>query len=369
MPTAVVKLGSSVVADERGGARIDVVRHVCLELARAYRRGTQVVLVTSGAVARGMRAMRLPARPAAMDELQAASAVGQGRLFRVYEELLREHGIEAAQVLLTMFDLSIRRHYLNAKGTLERLIDWRVVPVINENDTTATDEITFGDNDFLAAHVAVLLSADLLLLLTDIDGVYTADPREASSVRLIPTVTDLAALAEAAEIGSGTSALGSGGMRSKTLAAEIAGAAGIPTVVANGTRGESVARALAGEPVGTRFEPVPGRRAPSFELWLQHAKPTRGALVVGDGAVRAVREDAASVLPLGVVDVRGDFQIGDAVELVLEGAAERVVGKGIVNFSATELRRVRGMASEEVQDMLPGASEEAMSRDQLVMND
>ena len=367
MPTAVVKLGSSIVADEHGEARIEVVRHVCLELARAYRRGTRIVLVTSGAVARGVRAMRLPARPAGMDELQAASAVGQGRLFRVYEELIREHGIEAAQVLLTMYDLSTRRHYLNAKQTLERLLAWRVVPVINENDTTATDEITFGDNDFLAAHVAVLLSADLLLLLTDIDGVYTADPREASGVRLIPNVTDLAALAETAEIGSSTSPLGSGGMRSKTFAAEIAGAAGIATVVANGTRGESVARALAGEPVGTRFEPLPGQPAPSFRLWLQHAKPARGTLVIDAGAARALREDGGGLLPLGVVEVQGEFQPGDAVELRAADGAAAAVGKGIVNFSATELRRIRGMAGEDIQALLPGASEEAVGREQFAL--
>jgi len=366
MPTAVVKLGSSVVADEQGEARVDAVRHVCLELARVYRRGMQVVLVTSGAVARGMRAMRLPGRPAAMDELQAASAVGQGHLFRVYEELLGEHGIEAAQVLLTMFDLSTRRHYLNAKQTLERLLEWRVVPVINENDTTATDEITFGDNDFLAAHVAALLSADLLLLLTDIDGVYTADPREDSGVRLIPTVTDLAKLSEAAEIGSSTSPLGSGGMRSKTFAAEIAGAAGIPTVVANGTRGEAVARALAGEPAGTRFEPGPGGRTPSFRLWLKHAKPARGALVIDDGSARALREEGAGLLPLGVVEVRGEFQPGDAVELLAANGDAGAIGKGIVNFSATELRRVRGLTSDEIQALLPGASEEAVAREQLV---
>src|ERR671919_1846054 len=184
MPIAVVKLGSSIVAEDNGELRVSVVARVCEEVAALHRDGVDVVVVTSGAIARGMRLLELPIRPRAIEDLQAASAVGQGRLYRAYDELLRERGIQTAQVLLTFFDMSARLHYLNARRTLRKLLDWRIVPVINENDTTTTDEISFGDNDFLAAQVAVLVGADLLVLLTDTEGLYTSDPnRDAAAER------------------------------------------------------------------------------------------------------------------------------------------------------------------------------------------
>ncbi|MGI8845831.1 MAG: glutamate 5-kinase, partial [Thermoleophilaceae bacterium] len=188
MANVVVKLGSSIVADECGEVRMDVIRPLCAEVGARHATGDSVVMVTSGAIARGMRLMDLPARPAAMDELQAASAVGQGPLYRVYDELLAEHGVPSAQVLLTFFDMSARGHYINARHTLRKLLDWRVVPVINENDTTTTDEISFGDNDFLAAQVAILLGADRLVLLTDTDGLYTADPATDRDAAPVPDV-------------------------------------------------------------------------------------------------------------------------------------------------------------------------------------
>src|SRR3954453_14076169 len=177
MPVAVVKLGSSIVAQESGDLRLSVVARIAEEVAALHRSGVDVVVVTSGAIARGGRMLELPMRPSAIEELQAASAVGQGRLFRTYDELLREQNIQSAQVLLTFLDMSVRTHYVNARRTLRKLLEWRLVPVINENDTTTTDEISFGDNDFLAAQVAVLLGADMLVLLTDAEGVFTADPR------------------------------------------------------------------------------------------------------------------------------------------------------------------------------------------------
>src|ERR671916_1027837 len=177
MSTLVVKLGSSVVAEDSGELRLSVVARVCEEVADLHRAGVDVVVVTSGAIARGMRLLGLPSRPTAIEALQAASAVGQGRLYRTYDELLRERGIQTAQVLLTFFDMSARTHYLNARRTLRKLVDWRIVPVINENDTTTTDEISFGDNDFLAAQVAVLVDASLLLLLTSTAGLFTGDSR------------------------------------------------------------------------------------------------------------------------------------------------------------------------------------------------
>src|SRR3954463_6230323 len=223
MPVAVVKLGSSIVAEESGELRLSVVARIVEEVAALHREGVDVVVVTSGAIARGMQLLGLGARPAAVEDLQAASAVGQGRLYRTYDELLRERGIQTAQVLLTFFDMSARTHYLNARRTLQKLLEWRIVPVINENDTTTTDEISFGDNDFLAAQVAVLIAADLLVVLTDTPGLFTADPRLDPSASLVSDVADPSAL-EALDIGARTTALGSRGMGSKVGAARMAAA-------------------------------------------------------------------------------------------------------------------------------------------------
>src|ERR671932_2680747 len=235
MATAVIKVGSSVVADDSGELRGEPLDAICAQAAALHRAGSRVVIVTSGAIARGMRQMRLPIRPRVIDELQAASAIGQGKLYRVYDELLQEHGAPSAQVLLTFFDVSSRTHYLNARQTLRKLLEWRVVPVINENDTTATDEISFGDNDFLAAQVAILVGADLLVLLTDTDGLHTANPRRDPAARLVAEVRDFAEL-HGLDVGMSTSPLGSGGMRSKVVAADMATAAGVPAVIINGTR-------------------------------------------------------------------------------------------------------------------------------------
>src|SRR6516225_8496992 len=220
MSSIVVKLGSSIVADDRGEVRTEVLSRICDELAALQRSGRQPVVVTSGAIARGMSAMQLGIRPRAIEELQAASAVGQGKLYQVYDELLRARGMQTAQVLLTFFDMSARSHYLNARQTLRKLLDWRVIPVINENDTTTTDEISFGDNDFLAAQVAILMAAELLVLLTDAEGLFTADPRIDPDASLVSEVTSFEELDELA-IGHASSPLGSGGMRSKVVAAEM----------------------------------------------------------------------------------------------------------------------------------------------------
>src|SRR6202789_472476 len=243
MRRVVIKLGSSVVADSDGEPRVDVLAGVCDQLAGLHRDGGEVIVVTSGAIARGMRVMDLPQRPSTIGELQAASAVGQGKLYRIYDELLREREVTSAQVLLTFFDMSARTHYLNARQTLRKLLDWRVVPVINENDTTTTDEISFGNNDFLAAQVAILIGAELLLLLTNTDGVFTSDPRTDPNARLVSRIDAIEEL-EALEITQASSVLGSGGMRSKVVAAEMATAAGIPTVIANGQLAGTVSAAV-----------------------------------------------------------------------------------------------------------------------------
>jgi glutamate 5-kinase len=362
MPVAVVKLGSSIVAEESGELRLSVVARITEEVAALHRTGVDVVVVTSGAIARGMQLLGLAARPAAVQDLQAASAVGQGRLYRTYDELLRERGIQSAQVLLTFFDMSARTHYLNARATLQKLLEWRIVPVINENDTTTTNEVSFGDNDFLAAQVSVLVNADVLVLLTDTEGLYTDDPRTSPDARLVEEVTDPEALSEL-HIGHAPSPLGSGGMRSKVVAAEMASAAGIPAVIGSGLVEGVIARALAGEPAGTRFAPQPVRHS-SFKLWLKYAKPSHGTVTVDAGAARALREGAASLLPVGIVDVQGGFDAGDAVE-VRDGGSK--IGKGICNYSADELRQVMGLKSAQVREVLPRASDEAVHRDYFVL--
>jgi glutamate 5-kinase len=364
MARVVIKLGSSIVADDSGALRGDALERICDQVAAAHAGREDVVMVSSGAIARGMEVMGLAARPREIEDLQAASAVGQGRLYRVYDELLSARDVTSAQVLLTFFDMSARGHYLNARRTLNRLLEWRVVPVINENDTTATDEISFGDNDFLAAQVAILTGARLLVLLTDIDGLHTADPRVDPGAGLVSEVTDFEGL-HGLEIGHGTSPLGSGGMRSKVVAAEMATAAGIPAVICNGLREGALAAALSGEAEGTRFPPR-AQRYSSFKLWLRYAKPSHGTLVVDAGAARALRDGSASLLPVGIVEVRGAFDAGDAVEIVAPDGG-RALAKGICNYTADELRQVLGLKSAQVREVLPRATEEAVHRDYLVL--
>ena len=306
--TLVVKLGSSIVAADDGELRVDVLDSVCAQVAELEQGGERVAMVTSGAIARGMRLMTLPVRPRAMDELQAASAVGQGDLFRAYQSRLAAGGTRSAQVLLTAADIAARTNYLNARQTLRRLIEWGVVPVVNENDTTATDEISFGDNDFLAAQVAILLDARLLVLLSDVDGLHRSDPRADPEAELIAAVEDFGELA-GMEIGDRTSAFGSGGMRSKVAAAEMAAESGIPATICNGTKPGTLLAAASDGVAGTRFAAQAGK-ASSFKLWLKYAKPTRGRVTVDDGAARVLRESGSSLLPVGITAVDGELRGG-----------------------------------------------------------
>ena len=309
-----------------------------------------------------MRLLDLPLRPRAIEELQAASAVGQGKLYRVYDELLREHGLTSAQVLLTFFDMSARTHYLNARRTLQKLLEWRIVPVINENDTTTTDEISFGDNDFLAAQVAVLVGADLLVLLTDTGGLYTADPRIDPEAQLVEEVTDYEGLARL-QIGHATSPLGSGGMRSKVVAAEMATAAGIAAVIANGLEPGVIGRAWAGR-ASARASRASPRATRASSCGSSTPSPPTARSPSTPGA-RALREGGTSLLPVGIVEVQGSFDAGDAVEIREAGQAP--IGKGICNYSAAELRRVMGRKSAQVREVLPRATEEAVHRDYFVL--
>ncbi len=362
MAIVVVKLGSSVVAEDSGELRLAALGQVCEQVAELHTAGTDVVVVTSGAIARGMNLLGMSARPGAIDQLQAASAVGQGRLYRTYDELLSARGLTTAQVLLTFFDMSARTHYLNARRTLQALLAWRIVPVINENDTTTTDEISFGDNDFLAAQVAILLQARQLVLLTNMPGVFTADPRKDPGAVLIDQIDDFEALS--GSVGHEASLLGSGGMRSKVVAAEMATAAGIETVIGSGFEEGTLLAAAAGRRVGTRCPPRP-LGISSFKLWLRYAKPSHGRLDVDAGAMRALREGGTSLLPVGITAVEGDFDAGDAIEVF---GVDGRIGKGISNYSASELMQVKGLKSSEVREILPRATEEAVHRDYFVLD-
>lgn len=361
MARYVIKLGSSIVAHDDGTLRAGTLEHLADVAARRRAAGDELVIVSSGAIARGMEVMGLKQRPSAIEDLQAASAVGQGKLFRVYDELLRARDVTAAQVLLTFLDLHQREHYLNARQTLRKLLDWGVVPIVNENDTTATDEISFGDNDFLAAQVAMLIDAEKLILLTGVDGLFSSDPRKGEA-ELISEVTDYEAL-EQLDIGSNTSTLGSGGMRSKVVAAEMATAAGIETVACNGLSDGALQRVLAGEREGTHFA-ARDLNYSSFKLWLLYAKRSHGTVVVDAGAARVLREDGTSLLPVGVVGIKGKFEPGDAVDVADDSG---VIGKGIVNYSAAELKQVQGLKSAAVNEKLPGAPSEAVHRDYFVL--
>ncbi|MBS1863558.1 MAG: glutamate 5-kinase [Actinobacteria bacterium] len=362
--TLVVKLGSSVVVDDGGELRADVLDSVCSQVAGLKRSGENVVLVTSGAIARGVRLLELGIRPTDMDALQAASAVGQGDLFRAYEERLDGEGVRAAQVLLTLSDVSERAHYLNARQTLQRLLRWGVVPIINENDTTATDEITFGDNDFLAALVAGLLKARLLVLLTNTDGVFTADPRSDPAAELIESIEDTAEIG-AIEIGS-TSQFGRGGMNSKITAARIASESGIAAVICNGTTAGNLTLVASGGEVGTRVRPTLGGAVPLYKLWLKYAKQPDGVILVDAGAAARLLESGSSLLAVGVVEGTGDFRAGDAVNVVRDGD-RHLLGKGIVEFGASELDRIIGRKSDYIREHFPDAADEVIHRDRFVL--
>ena len=361
--TLVVKLGSSIVAADDGELRTDVLDSVCAQVSELEQAGERVVLVTSGAIARGMRLMGLRARPKAMDELQAASAIGQGDLFRAYESRLAEQGVKAAQVLLTLSDVSERTHYLNARQTLERLLAWGVVPVINENDTTSTDEITFGDNDFLAALVSVLLRARLLVLLTNTDGVYTADPRVDPEARMLTAIEDARDF-DLVEVGA-VSQYGRGGMGRKIAAARIASESGVPVVICSGLQPGGLRAAAGDEKVGTRVAAHPEGALSPYKLWLKYAKQPTGTLYVDRGAASVLRNRGSSLLPVGIVDIAGTFNAGDAVAVVDD--EKTMVGKGITEFGSFEVSRIMGRNSDYLQEHFPDAPNEVVHRDRFVL--
>jgi glutamate 5-kinase len=357
----VVKVGSSSLTTGHGGIDPARIRRLVGALADARSRGVEVVLVSSGAIAAGLAPLGLKRRPRALPAQQAAAAVGQGLLVHRYTDELATHGLVAGQVLLTADDMTRRGHYRNAHQTLAKLLELGVLPIVNENDTVATTEIRFGDNDRLAALVAHLVHADLLVLLSDVDGLYDAPPAAAGSRRL-PEVALGDALAAVRVRGSREAGVGTGGMRTKLEAARIATGAGIPVVL---TSADNAASALGGEPVGTWFHAA-SRRRPTRLLWLAHATEPKGVLHLDEGAVRAVTERRASLLAAGLTGCSGTFAAGDPVDLA--GPDGVAVARGLVNFDSAELPDLAGRTSAVLRRELGAAYErEVVHRDDLVL--
>ena len=362
--TIVIKVGSSTVTGPDGKIDHDYLTSLRDQAMQLRHAGDRVVLVSSGAIAAGIEALGLAARPTDMPTLQASAAIGQVRLVDAYRKLFNERGAIVGQVLVTRHDVGHRQSYLNACQTLERLLEMDVVPIVNENDTTAVEEIRFGDNDYLAALVGMMVRADLVILLTDTEGLYSADPRVDAGARLVERVEEVTDEHLASAGGPG-SAVGSGGMATKLEAARALMKAGIPLVVCDAKRPDVIVEAAAGMPVGTVFAggaaAVKGKK-----LWLAYAGHPKGSVTIDDGAREALSSRGKSLLPAGVLEVSGSFVAGDPI--AIEDREGQVVARGVAAMSAEDLRKVKGLKSGEFQDVLvEGGRAEVVHRDHLVI--
>jgi glutamate 5-kinase len=362
--TVVIKVGTNVLADPEGTLDRARIRSLAEQLDRIRTAGRKVVLVSSGAIGAGVGKLGLGRRPADLPHLQACAAVGQSALMQLYQESLAPYGVHTAQILLTAGDFDSRARYLNVRNTILTLFEYQALPIINENDTVSVAEIKFGDNDHLAAMVTNLLRAPLLVLLTNVDGLYAGDPRTNPTAELLRTVphidqsvTDMA--------GSSKSVLGTGGMRSKLRAARLATAAGEAVVMANGSLDGILDRVFAAEPVGTLFLPH-GQDVLSWKRWVGYTARPKGRFVIDAGACRAVVQQGRSLLPVGVKEVHGDFHKGDVVSVCDETGQE--VARGLSNYSAADADRLRGRSTEQIATLLGAVPyAELVHRDNLVV--
>lgn len=361
----VVKVGSSLVTNEGRGLDAAAIGAWCRQLAALAREGREVVMVSSGAVAEGMKRLGWSTRPHELPELQAAAAVGQMGLAQMYESQLAGHGLVSAQVLLTHADLADRERYLNARSTLLALLSMKVVPVINENDTVVNDEIKFGDNDTLGALVANLVEADALVILTDQRGLYAADPRKDPGARFIDVAVAGDPALERMAGGAGSS-IGRGGMLTKVLAAKRAASSGASTVIAWGREPDALLRLAAGESIGTALVAATPKLA-ARKQWMADHLQLRGAVAVDAGAVQKLRTEGKSLLPIGVVSVDGEFARGDVIAVRSPEGAE--VARGLANYSAAETRLIARKPSSQIEAALGyAAGPELIHRDNLVLS-
>jgi glutamate 5-kinase len=360
----VVKVGSSLVTDEGRGLDAVAIGQWCEQLAALVKDGREVIMVSSGAIAEGMKRLNWTTRPKAIHELQAAAAVGQMGLVQVYETKLRENGIGSAQVLLTHADLADRERYLNARSTLLALLQLGVVPVINENDTVVNDEIKFGDNDTLGALVANLVEADALVILTDQRGLYTADPRKDPSAQFVHEAKAGDPALETMAGGAGSS-IGKGGMITKILAAKRAAGSGASTVIAWGREPQALVRLTQGEPIGTLLV-AQTQKMQARKQWMADHLQMRGSVTVDAGAVSKVRDEGKSLLPIGMTAVQGDFSRGDVIAIRSPESME--IARGLANYSSAEARMICRKASSEFEKLLGYTGEpEMVHRTNLVL--
>lgn len=360
----VVKVGSSLVTNNGNGLDKSAIAAWAGQIAALAQQGKQIVLVSSGAVAEGMQRLGWKKRPTAVNELQAAAAVGQMGLVQMYESCFAKHQLHTAQVLLTHDDLADRKRYLNARTTLRTLLDMKVIPIINENDTVVTDEIRFGDNDTLGSLVANLIEADTLIILTDQQGLYSADPRSNPEAKFISFATAGDAALEQMAGGAGTS-IGTGGMLTKILAAKRAARSGAHTVIASGREKDVLVRLSAGEAIGTHLEATQMKTA-ARKQWLADHLRMSGKLVLDAGAVKVLKTDGKSLLPIGVTAVEGYFERGDVVACVdLDG---KEIARGLVNYNASEAARIMRKSSSEIESILGYVdAAELIHRDNLIL--
>ena len=361
----VVKLGSNVIT-AKNSLNLEVIESISKQICTLMDRGIEVILVSSGAMAAGLRKMEMERRPEEIPKRQAISAIGQSGVMNAYEKSFTRCDKKIAQILLTAEDLNNRKRYLNARNTLNTLIDWKVVPIINENDTIMVEEIKLGDNDNLAAMITLLMDADFLFILTDIDGLYDKDPRSCPDAKLIPRVTSFKKEIEefASEI-PGT--LGTGGMLSKIQAARKVTSAGIPMIVARGNISNVLLHLFDGKDQGTYFVPKKEKMA-SRKCWIAYTLAPKGSLVIDDGAVHAVRKNGKSLLPIGVVAVEGDFEEGAAVSF--KTCANKIIGIGLVNYRSLDIDLIKGLKTFQIEACLGGKHyDEIIHRNNLVLKD
>lgn len=359
----VIKVGSNVLTEDNG-LNLKAMRSISRQIGKLIESGLEVILVSSGAMASGIKKIGLPGRPEELPKRQAAAAVGQAGLMMEYEKAFARHHLKVAQILLTSEDLSNRKRYLNARNTLNTLLSWRVVPIINENDTVWVEEIKLGDNDNLAAMITLLMDADLLINLTDIDGLFTRDPRVYPDAEMIATVTRINKDTEK-YAGDIPGALGTGGMISKIKAARKVNSAGVPMIIAKGDKPNILLKLFAGQQHGTFFLPRK-QRLTSRKCWIAYSLKPKGAIQIDDGAVKAILKNGKSLLPSGIIAVKKDFGVGEAVEF--QNQRNETLGVGLVNYSSEDIEKIKGLKSNRIKQVLGHKSyDEVIHRDNLAI--